>query len=193
MSSTLLRISRPSPAARSAALRGICAFGLVAGLVALSACEIQRVSQGVRLRADPHEWIVDGVTRKGDVLRIFGPPTEIQRQLDGDVFTYSYMLKDERSFSLEAPRTDLGISYKQVDERHDRLVVLFDKQGLVSGFGYSADTEQMPGIASLRPLKPVVREAVRPVALGPAQERDAELDAALPAPVDPAATATAKR
>src|SRR5262245_55128490 len=90
---------------------------LLIAVFALSACEIERVSQGVRLRADPNEWIVNGRTNKSDVLRIFGPPDRIQRQLDGDIFTYSYLRKHAQSFSLEAPRTDIGLSYKKVDER----------------------------------------------------------------------------
>jgi hypothetical protein len=128
-------------------------FGLALSVAVLSACEIERISQGARLRADPHEWIVNGSTSRGDVLRIFGPPDRIQRQMDGDIFTYSYMRKEGRSFSLEAPRTDLGVSYKKVDEKHDRLVVLFDRGGIVSGYGYRAATDEFPtGLSSLTPL-----------------------------------------
>ena len=42
-------------------------LALVLVLTGAGACEIERISQGVRLRADPHEWIVSGVTDKSDV------------------------------------------------------------------------------------------------------------------------------
>ena len=125
----------------------------VAAAAALCGCTIERSSQGSRITADPNEWIINGRTTKADVLRIFGPPDRIQRQLDGDVFTYSYLSKYSREFAVEEPASDLGFSYKRTDEKADRLVVLFGKEGVVSGFGYRRGTVEMPtGVVGMTPF-----------------------------------------
>jgi outer membrane protein assembly factor BamE (lipoprotein component of BamABCDE complex) len=148
----------------------------------LSGCEIVRVYQGSQLTADPYEWINSGQTTKSDVLRVFGPPDLIQRQLDGDVFTYAYLRKDTRTFTIEEPViTDLEfLTYTRIDEKSDRLVVLFDKAGVVSAFGYRRSTEELPqGLTGRTPGKPSQR--IPPPSLPPASTPDSSPQAdALP-------------
>jgi hypothetical protein len=127
-------------------------IGLAAAAV-LGACTIERSTVGSRLAADPNEWIINGRTTKVDVLRIFGPPDRIQRQLDGDVFIYSYVSTYSREFTIEEPASDIGMSYTSSDVKSDRLVVLFGKEGVVSAFGYRRGTLEMPrGIAGMTPF-----------------------------------------
>jgi hypothetical protein len=126
---------------------------MMAAFTALCACSIERTLQGAQLRADPNEWIINGRTTKADVLRIFGPPERIQRQMDGDVFMYSYVRRESREISLEEPTTDIGFSYKRSEELADRLVVLFGRDGVVKGFGYRPGTRETPGMmAGINPF-----------------------------------------
>jgi hypothetical protein len=147
--------------------RSECALLALLGML-LSGCEVVRVYQGSQLTADPYEWINSGQTTKADVLRVFGPPDLIQRQLDGDVFTYAYLRKDTRTFTIEEPViTDLEfLSYTRIDEKTDRLVVLFDRAGIVSAFGYRRSTEELPqGLTGMSSGKPSQR--IPPPALPP--------------------------
>jgi outer membrane protein assembly factor BamE (lipoprotein component of BamABCDE complex) len=115
-------------------------------LLALAAgCTIVRTYVGNELPPLADGWIVPGTTTKADVLHELGPPDRLVRQYEGDVFVYAYIRRNESSFDLEEPVfTRLRIfSFTKTQEKSDRLVVLFDREGVVSGFGYRRGTEQL--------------------------------------------------
>jgi hypothetical protein len=169
--------------------RALAMVWVLGAAALLAGCEITRVYQGSQLRADPNEWIINGQTTKGDVLRVFGPPDRIQRQLDGDIFTYSYMRRDSRRFRLQSPVVTnfQFLSYTRIDEKADRMVVLFDRMGVVSSFGYRRGTEELPaGVTGMRrsggdrpPSLPRPQSAVDP-ALAPRLEPSAITATAVP-------------
>jgi hypothetical protein len=121
---------------------------VVASLVALwlgAGCTIVRTYVGNELPAVADGQLVPGTTTKAEVLRDLGPPDRLVRQYEGDVFVYAYVRRNESSIELEEPViTRLRIfSYTKEEEKSDRLVVLFDRSGVVTGVGFRRGTEQL--------------------------------------------------
>jgi hypothetical protein len=114
-------------------------------LLLLSACAITRVYVGTRLPMHPTTALTPGVATRGDVLRELGAPDQVMRHVNGDVFIYRYNRKNSDVFTLEEPVvTDLQIfQYTRVDEREDRLIVIFDSSGVVEAYGYHRGTEEI--------------------------------------------------
>jgi hypothetical protein len=130
---------RSTEAARCAALVALVAFG--------SACTIQRTYLGSEILADPYEMVVVGASTKPQVLAHFGPPDRIVRQRDGDVFVYRYAQRNGFQLEIEEPFSGIEIfTWDRVQEKSDRLLVFFDRNGLVSAFGFRR------GRAELQPL-----------------------------------------
>ena len=115
------------------------------GVALLAAgCRVIRLSVGSELRADPAMLKV-GQSTIAQVLEAFGAPEHIQRQSRGDVFIYRYLRRDTRTVNIEEPvvtNTEL-YTYTTIREDSDRLVVLFDDQGIVTGYGYQRGASQM--------------------------------------------------
>jgi hypothetical protein len=134
---------------RQAPRAAVALLALVA--TALTACQVVNVYVGTPVAIDPATVITIGETTTGQVLQIFGAPDEIDRRVNGDVFTYSYMRRNERTISIEEPVvTNTQIyTYTTIVETRERLVVLFDRDGTVTGFGYRNGLE-----AAERPLLP---------------------------------------
>lgn len=108
-------------------------------------CTIGRVYRGAPLRADPAA-IVEGQSTKADVLEELGPPIEIAHQTDGDAFIYRYDKRNFSSLTLEEPVfTGLMIfSYRRQFDAGDRVVVLFDFDGVVRAVAHERQTDDMP-------------------------------------------------
>lgn len=122
------------------------AFASIALLVIFTwGCTIGRVYIGSEVRNDPKEKIQTGLTTKGDILSIFGPPDRIAHQFDGDVFVYAYLRKNSTKFVIEEPYiTNVTIfSYTRIQEKKDHLVILFDKNGVVKNYGYQKGTSEL--------------------------------------------------
>jgi hypothetical protein len=120
----------------------------IASLLALAlstGCIVVRTYVGNELPADSDGQLVPGTTTKADVLRDLGPPDRLVRQYEGDVFVYAYIRRNESTFLLEEPVfTHLTIfSYTKEQEKSDRMVVLFDRSGILSGVGFRRGTEQL--------------------------------------------------
>jgi hypothetical protein len=120
----------------------------IAGLVVLglsSGCIISRTYSGNELPAITDRQLVPGTTTKADVLRDLGPPDRLVRQYEGDVFVYAYIRRNESTFLLEEPVfTHLTIfSYTKEQEKSDRMVLLFDRSGTLSGVGFRRGTETL--------------------------------------------------
>ena len=118
---------------------------VVALSLLVGGCTIGRIHHGAPLRADPAA-IVEGESTKEDVLRQFGPPVEIAHQTDGDAFIYRYDRRNFSSLTLEEPVfTGLMIfSYRRQFDAGDRLVVLFDFDGVVRAVAFEQQTGDLP-------------------------------------------------
>ena len=122
------------------------AVALVACLsLATSGCILLRSYIGNELPPAADGGIVLGKTTKADVLRDLGPPDRLVRQYDGDVFVYAYIRRNESTLELEEPVFTHAtvFEYTRVQERSDRMVVLFDRSGIVAGVGFRRGTEQL--------------------------------------------------
>jgi hypothetical protein len=118
---------------------------VVFGLLTSSGCAITRVQIGSPLRAEPAEWIEPEVTDMATVLDRFGAPNRILRHAQGDVFVYHFVRRNSDSLKLEEPiitNTEI-FSYSVVKQREDRLVVLFDPEGIVESYGYLQGTAEL--------------------------------------------------
>jgi outer membrane protein assembly factor BamE (lipoprotein component of BamABCDE complex) len=126
-------------AAQAAIARSLRRLGLVAAVAAtVTACQVVKVYIGSPITTDPATVITVGETTSADVLTVFGAPDEIDRRVNGDVFTYLYVRRNERTISIEEPvvtNTEI-YTYTEVIENSERLVVLFDANGVVTGYGY---------------------------------------------------------
>jgi outer membrane protein assembly factor BamE (lipoprotein component of BamABCDE complex) len=110
----------------------------------LSGCTVARYYKDAPLRGDA-QALVEGQSTKSDVLRLFGPPQQIQHQTDGDAFLYAYERENYSSFRVQDPITGINwFTYTRQLDNHDRLVVLFDFAGVVRGVAVDHHTEGMP-------------------------------------------------
>ena len=74
---------------RAVPLRIAAGFGVaVLATMGLSGCTIARYYGGAPLRSQPTA-LVEGQSTKHEVLQLFGPPTLITHQTDGDAFVYA--------------------------------------------------------------------------------------------------------
>jgi hypothetical protein len=123
----------------------LIAVGSVFGLATLTAgCTIARWYNGAPLRATA-SVLVEGQSTKTDVLKSFGPPTQITHQTDGDAFVYTYDRLNFSSFTLQEPITGFRLfTYRREFNNHDRLVVLFDFAGVVRGVAVEHHTGELP-------------------------------------------------
>ena len=111
---------------------------------ALSGCTVGRFYRNVPLRADP-SVLVQGQSTKGDVLRLFGPPNQIQHQTDGDAFVYLYQQQNWSTLRVQDPITGVNwFTYTRQLERRDTLLVLFDFTGVVRSVAIDHRVEGMP-------------------------------------------------
>ncbi len=131
-------------ARRSEAVNASVACALA--LAVCGGCTIGRFYNGAPLRADP-SVLAEGRSTKADVLRLFGPPTQITHQTDGDTFMYLYRKQNSSSFRLQDPITGINwFTYSRWLENRDTLVVLFDFNGVVRGVAVEHRTGEMPAL-----------------------------------------------
>lgn len=123
----------------------LVAIGGVLTIALLSAgCTVARWYKGAPLRA-PASVLVQGQSTKADVLKSFGPPTQITHQTDGDAFIYAYDRLNFSSLTLQEPITGLHLfTYRREFNKHDRLVVLFDFAGVVRAVAVEHHTGELP-------------------------------------------------
>lgn len=126
---------------RTGLSRKICASVLA---LVLGGCSIGRVYRGSPIQGDPATDIRPGVTDRAAVLSVFGAPDRIVSRPSGEVFIYRFVRQNSRRFKIEEPViTNFEIfSYSVVEEREDRLVVLFDPEGTVETYGFLEGTRE---------------------------------------------------
>jgi hypothetical protein len=112
---------------------------------AASGCIITRSYMGNQLPTVVEGELVPGITTKADVLRSVGPPDRIVRQYDGDVYVYAYVRRNVNTLYLAEPVfTHLTIfEYTKEQEKSDRLVVMFDRAGLLVSVGVQHGTQAL--------------------------------------------------
>ncbi len=131
----------PEPLISWTLARATCALALI---LALNGCTIARWYSGVPPRAES-TVLVQGQSTKSEVLQIFGAPTQIAHQTDGDTFIYTYDRWNYSSFTIAEPFTGQRIfSYTRGFNNRDRLVVLFDYGGVVRAVAVEHETKAMP-------------------------------------------------
>jgi len=115
-----------------------------AAVTLASGCTVGRFYRNVPLRADPSA-LVEGQSTKSDVLRLFGPPQQINHQTNGDAFVYLYQQQNWSTLRVQDPITGINwFTYSRQLERRDTLLVLFDFSGIVRGVAIDHRVEGMP-------------------------------------------------
>jgi outer membrane protein assembly factor BamE (lipoprotein component of BamABCDE complex) len=110
----------------------------------VSGCTVARFYNGTPLRGEPSQ-IVEGQSTKSDVLRTFGPPTQIFHQTNGDTFVYTYEQHNYASLRVADPITRYNwFTYTRERQNRDRLVVLFDFTGVVRSVAVERQVQDMP-------------------------------------------------
>jgi outer membrane protein assembly factor BamE (lipoprotein component of BamABCDE complex) len=118
-----------------------CALGLV---LLVAGCTIGRYYYGTPLRGDP-SVLVEWQSTKSDVLRLFGPPTRITHQTDGDAFLYVYQRQNSSSLRVTDPITGMNwFTYSRLLDDRDTLLVVFDFTGVVRSVAVDHRLEHMP-------------------------------------------------
>ncbi len=102
-------------------------------LLLLAGCTIRRELDGETLDRGQLERLVAART-KAEVLETVGPPMDVGLQLDGSAFVYRLRLEEADELSLSFFQATFD--YSSTDRRTARLLVLFDKQGRKTGFGF---------------------------------------------------------
>ena len=119
---------------------------MCAGLLTFaSGCTIARWYVGSPLPASPQQVLVVGSTPKAEVLARLGPPDRILRQKTGDVFVYHHDQRNTSELNITEPlftRFTL-FEWVKVQDKSDRLMVFFDRAGVVSAFGYRQGREEL--------------------------------------------------
>jgi hypothetical protein len=133
----------------------LCLAGALAGCVSIG-----RQYDGTPLRLEKLEQVRPGTTTRQEVLALFGAPSLVQRReveslisglagryqgddltlrldpaLFNDVYIYEY-----RRVNRLGVLTGL-FNYVKSDEKSDRVVFFFDRDGKVAGFGVVKGTE----------------------------------------------------
>jgi hypothetical protein len=124
---------------------GVVIIALLVALPLCSGCTITRLYGGQQLRGDPTH-IIEGQSTRSDVLKVLGPPDLIEHQVWGDAFVYHYRQINSASITIDDPfiTGQTIFSFGRTFDNSDRLVVLFDFDGVVSGIAADRDTEEMP-------------------------------------------------
>ncbi|MHC4778247.1 MAG: outer membrane protein assembly factor BamE domain-containing protein [Planctomycetota bacterium] len=84
------------------------------------------------MSAEAVHLVRTGMT-KADVLETIGPPDTMGLRLDGSVFIYRY--RDSGGEGVNLSLMQASISYEASRKRTRRVVIFFDKKGIVSLVG----------------------------------------------------------
>lgn len=107
-------------------------FASLAGC-AFTTTEVGRPIQGP-------EGLAVGFTTKAEALAKLGAPTLVQRQFDGDLYTWRRTLATRRSVTI-LPVYVKAFYYSSGESRRDALSLFFDAQGVLQGVGLRRESE----------------------------------------------------
>lgn len=129
-------------------MRSVSLAGLVLVLALANGCTLGRWYVGSPLAADPREVLVIGKSAKGDVLARLGPPDRILRYAGGDAFIYRHDQRNSSELHIGTPPfLPFGgyqlFTWEKVQDKSDRLMILFDAKGVVSSFGFREGRDEL--------------------------------------------------
>jgi len=114
-------------------------FAIVLAACLLSGCALTWSEVGVPV-PDPNGFEI-GKTTKSDALAQLGPPRLIQWQFDGELYTWRWTKSRSRSLTV-LPVYVQAFYYSDGESRRDDLSLLFDREGVLQGFGLRRETEE---------------------------------------------------
>jgi len=114
-------------------------FGLVLLAVALSGCALTNTEVGGRLPSADN--LVVGTTTRAEALSTLGPPRLVQRQFDGDLYTWRHTRTLTRSITI-LPIYVKAFYYSTGESRRDALSLYFDREGILRGIGERREIEE---------------------------------------------------
>lgn len=122
---------------RSATLAGLLVLVLLTAL--LPGCILRRRHVGRPLPDDGalQAALVIGTSTKAQALHLLGAPHAVRRQFDGDLLLWQRLFEQSESLVL----IPLITFYLETEgsSRSDRLALLFDHAGVLSGVGLERD------------------------------------------------------
>jgi hypothetical protein len=94
----------------------------------------------------PSDRLVVGKTTLGEVLVLLGAPDKVGRVDEGDLLVYQRAVLKRNQLSVGIPLADiwrLGIDLSAYGSlvRHDRLVLLFTPEGILSGAAFEKSSD----------------------------------------------------
>ncbi|HVM95530.1 MAG TPA: hypothetical protein VMT89_04030 [Candidatus Acidoferrales bacterium] len=109
-------------------------------------CTIARYYEGTPLQGQVAS-LKEGQSTRSDVLREFGPPTQIMHQTNGEAFVYTYLRWNYSSLHLRDPITGINwFTYTREFENRDRLLVVFDFGGIVRNVAIDHRADEIPSL-----------------------------------------------
>ncbi len=90
------------------------------------------------------DGLVVGRTTKAEALARLGAPTLVQRQFDGDLYTWRRTLSRRSSITI-LPVYVKAFYYSSGESRRDALSLFFDADGVLQGVGLRRESEDPSG------------------------------------------------
>ncbi len=104
---------------------------LLAAAFFLSGCTIRKMRSSSPVPEERIARLSAGMA-KAQVLELLGPPDDAGLRMDGSVFIYRFHNKADKALELSFMQG--SFNYEESDWRTHRVVVFFDKQGIVTDF-----------------------------------------------------------
>ena len=108
-------------------------------MVFLSGCAIKIMEVGTT--PPSAEGLVVGHTTRPEALSALGPPRLVQRQFDGDLYTWRRTRTRRHSITI-LPVYVKAFYYSSGESRRDDLSLFFDRDGILQGVGTRRETEE---------------------------------------------------
>jgi hypothetical protein len=109
-------------------------FALILLLVLISGSGCAVIGRGKDFRPIEEKMLAHvepGKTTAEDVMKLFGPPSQIVKLSNGDAYIY------DRSLSKATGLWLVFVTFANYDTQHDRIVFFINHQHLVTHFGSS--------------------------------------------------------
>lgn len=112
---------------------------LTTGLLLLAGCSLSRTEIGRPVPGT--DGLAVGRTTKAEALARLGPPRLVQRQFDGDLYTWRRTRTESRSLTI-LPAYVKAFHWSAAESHRDALSLLFDREGVLRGMGLRRETAE---------------------------------------------------